>query len=98
MRQTIPGAPALNQGDDCVLFLWAGASGRRQIIGLSQGLFNVVTDDEGTTFLERPGVKEMMIDSATKRAVKDSTIRMPIGEMKTRVVTKVAEMLQEVAK
>src|SRR5436190_2080149 len=35
LRQTIPGAPALEQGDEFVLFLWAGASGRQQIIGLS---------------------------------------------------------------
>lgn len=99
LRQTIPGAPSLEQGDECVLFLWASGSGRRQIIGLSQGLFNVVTDDEGGTLLERPGAKELMIDPATKRPVRDTTIRMPLGELKTRVVTKVAEMqTQEVQK
>jgi len=92
LRQTIPGAPALEQGEECVLFLWAGASGRSQIIGLSQGLFNVNRDAEGQVFLERPGAREVMLDPITKRPVHDSTIRMPLGELKTRVVTKVAEL------
>lgn len=92
MRQTIPGAPSIQEGDECVLFLWAGASGRHQIVGLSQGLFNVVTDEDGSLQLERPGAKEMMIDMVTRRPVHDATIRMPFGELKTRVVTKVAEL------
>lgn len=95
LRQTIPGAPALEQGDELVLFLWAGASGRSQIIGLSQGLFNVVKDEAGAIYLERPGAKEMMLDAITKRAVHDATIRMPLGEMKTRVITKVAEAAEQ---
>ncbi|BDC51500.1 hypothetical protein F183_A38160 [Bryobacterales bacterium F-183] len=90
LRQTIPGAPALETGDECVVFLWAGASGRNQIIGLSQGLFNVVRDADGSVQLERPGAKEMMLDPQTGRPVKDATIRMPVGELKTRVVTKVS--------
>jgi hypothetical protein len=94
LRQTITGAPALEQGEEFVLFLWAGASGRRQIIGLSQGMFNVVKED-GAVLLERPGAKEVMMDPQTKRPVRDTTIRMPLGELKTRVVTKVAEMQEQ---
>jgi hypothetical protein len=95
LRQTIPGAPALERGDEFVLFLWAGASGRQQIIGLSQGMFNVVKDEDGAVLLERPGAKEVMMDPQTRRPVRDTTIRMPLGEMKTRVVTKVAEMQEQ---
>lgn len=91
LRQTIPGAPVLETGDECVVFLWAGGSGRKQIIGLSQGLFNVVRDADGQIQLERPGAKEMMLDPATGRPVQDATVRMPLGELKTRVVTKVSE-------
>lgn len=36
------GAPELKAGDEYVLFLWTGPSGRTQIVGLSQGVFRVV--------------------------------------------------------
>src|SRR5437763_13034521 len=43
IRQTYAGAPAIADGQEFVIFLWTSASGLRQIIGLSQGLFNVST-------------------------------------------------------
>ena len=92
LRQSVPGAPVLDSADDLVIFLWKGASGRMQVIGLSQGLFYVNRDDSGVPMIERPGVKELMIDGQTGRAVQDVSVRMPLGEMKTRVVTRVAEM------
>lgn len=92
MRQSVPGAPVLESGEEYLLFLWAGASGRQQIIGLSQGLFNVVREEDGGLQLERPGAKEMMLDPKTGRPILDASIRMPFGEMKTRVVTKLLEM------
>lgn len=92
MRHSIPGAPVLDNGDEYVLFVWAGASGRNQIIGLSQGLFSLVRQEDGSMQVERPGAKEMMLDAKTGRPVLDSTIRMPFGELKTRVVTKLMEI------
>jgi hypothetical protein len=98
MRQAIPGAPVLNNGEEYVLFVWAGASGRNQIIGLSQGLFSLVRQEDGSMQVERPGAKEMMLDSKTGRPMLDSTVRMPFGELKTRVVTKLMEMQSQAAK
>jgi hypothetical protein len=92
LRQSVPGSPILEQGEEYLVFLWAGASGRNQIIGLSQGIFSLVREESGAMQLERPGAREMMVDPATGRAVLDSTIRMPFGEMKTRVVTKLMEL------
>jgi hypothetical protein len=92
MRQSIPGAPILENGEEYVLFLWAGTSGRNQIIGLSQGLFSLVREEDGSLQLERPGAKEMMLDAKTGRPVLDTTVRMPFGELKTRVVTKLMEL------
>ena len=98
MRQVIPGAPVLEANQDYLVFLWTGSSGRSQIIGLSQGLFNLVREESGAMQLERLGAKEMVVDPQTGRAVLDATIRMPIGEMKTRVVTKLMELQSEQAK
>lgn len=36
------GTPELKAGEEYVLFLWTGPSGRTQIVGLSQGVFRVV--------------------------------------------------------
>ncbi len=98
MRQSIPGAPVLDDGEEYVLFVWAGASGRNQIIGLSQGLFSLVRQEDGSMQVERPGAKEMMLDARTGRPVLDSTIRMPFGELKTRVVTKLMELQAQSSK
>jgi hypothetical protein len=98
LRQAIPGAPVLNNGEEYVLFVWAGPSGRNQIIGLSQGLFSLVRQEDGSIQVERPGAKEMMLDSKSGRPMLDSTIRMPFGELKTRVVTKLMDMQSLAAK
>ena len=41
LRQTFSGTPELTEGADYVFFLWAGKSGNRQIIGLSQGVLDI---------------------------------------------------------
>ena len=84
-RELVPGAPELTVGAEYVVFLWVGRSGRPQIMGLSQGLFNVTKDDKGTMVLERPGVREMMVDPATGRPVTDETVRMKASDVKALV-------------
>ena len=41
--QRFAGAPALSPGQDYVLFLWTSKTGLTQVIGLSQGLFSVIS-------------------------------------------------------
>src|SRR5713226_4763583 len=41
MAQTFPGVPRFTPGQEMVLFLWTGRSGRTQVIGLTQGAFEV---------------------------------------------------------
>jgi hypothetical protein len=45
VRQQFGGVPRLAGGREYLLFLWQGPSGRIQITGLSQGLFEVVRPD-----------------------------------------------------
>ncbi len=82
IRELVPGAPLLSTGAEYVVFLWIGSSGRAQIIGLSQGLFNVTKDATGAVILERPGAREMMIDPVTGRPVTDETVRMKAADVK----------------
>ena len=41
LTQTFTGTPKFNADEQYVLFLWVGRSGVPQIIGLSQGVFDV---------------------------------------------------------
>lgn len=41
------GAPELKAGEEYLLFLWTGPSGRTQIVGLSQGVFRVLRRSGG---------------------------------------------------
>ncbi|MEP7352074.1 MAG: hypothetical protein ABI824_02470 [Acidobacteriota bacterium] len=52
-RQLVAGAPELSSGQEYVLFLWTSKSGLTQLIGLSQGSFDVVTDATGNAQLAR---------------------------------------------
>ena len=47
MGQQFGGVPELETGREYLLFLWRGPSGRVQITGLSQGLFEIVRPDGG---------------------------------------------------
>jgi hypothetical protein len=41
------GTPELEAGEEYLLFLWTGPSGRTQIVGLSQGVFRVLRRADG---------------------------------------------------
>ncbi len=62
MRQVAIGSPELSAGAEYVMFLWTGKSGLTQIIGLSQGLFQVAEDAAGNVNLTRPAAPDLMID------------------------------------
>src|SRR5579883_2487686 len=78
LRQFAAGAPALNKGQDYVIFLWTGKSGMTQVIGLSQGLFSVMTNDSGDTILVRGPIDSLMLDRAG-RVVGDQGISMKLS-------------------
>jgi hypothetical protein len=52
-RQSIAGSPVLEPGVDYVLFLWASPRGLVQVIGLSQGVFEVKKSGSGEPMLVR---------------------------------------------
>src|SRR4051812_29352507 len=44
LRQSFPGTPQLTEGKEYIFFLWTSKTGLTQIIGLTQGLFDVSQD------------------------------------------------------
>lgn len=57
VNYSFAGTPDLKAGDEYVLFLWTGPSGRTQIVGLSQGVFRVVRSSDGAVVM-RTDAKE----------------------------------------
>lgn len=84
MRQVVEGAPILRAGREYVLFLWTGRSGLTQLMGMSQGLFNVERTAAGDRQASRAAASEQMLDSMGRR-VKDDAVSMPLTELKAKV-------------
>ena len=87
LSQTFSGAPQLGGGVDYLLFLWTGPSGLTQIIGLSQGLFQLQKDDKGELIATRAAASETMLDPKTGRLVNDQAIRLRLTDLRSRVRT-----------
>jgi len=79
-RQTFSGVPQLASGKEYMLFLWTGKSGNTQLMGLSQGMFELVKDTSGQTMATRPATSEMMLD-ANGHPVQDRAIRMRLVDL-----------------
>jgi len=91
-RQSFPGVPQLQVGGEYVMFLWtSSSSGITHLVGLTQGLFNVATQADGTIQVSRPANADTMLD-ANLRPVADQAVSMGLPTMKTRVNTGVAAM------
>lgn len=86
IRQTYAGAPAIADGQEFVLFLWTGKSGLRQVIGLSQGLFNVSQLPASQLFVKRGATTERLVD-ATGQDHQDTDFAMPLSDFRARVAT-----------
>jgi hypothetical protein len=83
IQQRFAGAPALNEGEDYVFFLWTSKTGLTQIIGLSQGLF-AVTAGASNPMVVRAASTETMLN-AQGQQVTDSDIRMQLTDLRSRI-------------
>jgi hypothetical protein len=88
LRQTIPGAPVLQNGQEYVLFIWTSRSGLPQIIGLAQGLFDVRRDLQGNTGVHRAAITEPMLDPVTRKQVADQGVRYSYDELRSLVLSR----------
>ena len=84
LRQSIAGAPSLNTGAEYVMFLWTSRSGLTQVIGLSQGLFDVKQNASGHAVVARPAAGELMLDKAG-HVVRSEAIVMPLADLRAEI-------------
>lgn len=87
LRQAFPGTPQLTEGKEYLLFLWTSKSGLTQIIGLTQGLFDVTQDDSGAYTVSRGATSNSMLDPRTGRLVTDQAIQMQLKDLGVRIAT-----------
>lgn len=85
LRQTVTGAPKLDQGAEYVFFLWTSKTGLNHIIGLSQGVFDVRTEASGKTTAVRGASTEAMVDPVTGKEIRDGDVRIPLTELRQRI-------------
>ena len=88
MAQNFSGSPKLLQGSEYVLFLWTGKSGMTQVIGLSQGVFDLKADAtgaaKGQAMAQRAATQERMLDAAGE-VMSASPLEMRVRDLKARV-------------
>jgi len=85
LRQIGIGSPVLTQGQEYVLFLWTSRSGMTQVIGLSQGMFNLKQDASGETVLNRPAIADQMLDKSGK-PVTDNAVTIKWSDLRALIV------------
>jgi hypothetical protein len=84
-RQSFPGVPTLQTGGEYVLYLWkSSTTGITHVVGLSQGIFNVTQQADGSIQVGRPVIGETMLD-ATGHSARDHAVRMQLADMKAHV-------------
>jgi hypothetical protein len=84
VQQYFAGAPALIAGQDYLLFLWTSKTGLTQVIGLSQGLFNVNRNSSGQLIVSRGATSETMLN-ASGQTITDSSMQMTLAQMSSRI-------------
>jgi hypothetical protein len=85
LRQSFSGAPVLNPGDEYVLFLYTGKSGLTTVTGLTQGLFSLPANGSADPTATRSATRELMLDPANGRPVKDQTLIMRLSDLRQRI-------------
>jgi hypothetical protein len=84
-RQSFPGAPQLQPGvTEYVLFLWTSRAGITHIIGLTQGLFGLSPQSDGSMLASRRESGETMLD-ASGRQVQDRGVQLGLNDLKAQV-------------
>ncbi len=85
LRQQVAGAPVLATGGEYVIFLWTSNSGLTQVIGLSQGLFNVVLDSSGNAELVRGTISGATLVNQSGQALNPAAVTISLSGLKAEI-------------
>lgn len=90
-HQTPSGSPVLNKGTEYVLFLWTNGRGQTWITGMTQGLFSLTGGESGDPVANRGASRELMLDPATARPVKDTAVSLKLTDLRSRIATRLGQ-------
>ena len=92
LRQTYTGVPQLTTGKEYILFLWTGRNGLTQIIGYTQGVFELPKNaGSGEAMAYRAASAETMLDRATGKPVTDEPMRISVRALSSRIAAVLAK-------
>jgi len=91
LRQTFAGAPQFQTGDEYVFFLWTSQAGLTQVLGLTQGLFQIAPGTAADPVATRAAIRELMLDAGTGQPVKDQTLVLKLSNLRTQIRTRLMQ-------
>ena len=94
IRQSIAGAPQFRVGSEYVLFLWTSPSGFTQIMGLSQGKFEVQGSGTTQTAVRTAAADVTMLDGMGQ-PVKDAGVQMTVAHLRHLVAARLDRSVQK---
>ena len=82
ITQSYSGVPRFTPSAEMVLFLWTGPSGRTQVIGLSQGVFELSRSSSSpeVEVIRRPS-GEIVLSPGAGAPVVDEELRLPLRKL-----------------
>ncbi len=83
-RQSFEGSPTLTRNSEYLFFLWQGKSGLKQIMGLSQGLLNIVKDANGNLMVARAKTEDRMVNPEGQPS-QDPGVNLRLSDMRSRI-------------
>ncbi len=87
IRQSIAGSPDFQPGVEYVLFLWTSPNGFTQIIGLSQGKFEVRSTATTPTAV-RAAISDVAMLDGMGQEVQDAGVRMTLTSLRQRMANR----------
>ena len=94
IRQSIAGAPKFRLGSEYVLFLWTSPSGFTQIMGLSQGKFEVQGAGATQTAIRAAVADVTMLDGMGQPA-QDAGVKMTVAHLREMVAARPGQGVQK---
>ncbi|MCL5742489.1 MAG: hypothetical protein M1541_00985 [Acidobacteria bacterium] len=91
LRQSFAGVPQLIDGKEYLLFLWKGKTGGTQVIGFTQGVFQLPNGSSAESTAVRAATTETMLEPGTGRVIKDERIEMRLQDLRTQITKTLAK-------
>jgi hypothetical protein len=91
VRQSVSGSQQLVTGSEYVLFLWTARSGATFVMGLTQGVFDLLQNASGDLMASRRAANEAMLAPGTLRVVQDDPVVMRFDDLQALVASTLAQ-------